>query len=182
MAADVLDVLAAARGIDAILVVTSDRDAAKLARAVGADVVDDQAASSHSEAAELGVARARRDGARRVLLVAGDCPLVDGADLERVLVAAPAAPSVVIVTDRHGSGTNALLLTPPDVIRPSFGDGSRHRHGRLADAAGASCQVVSAPTLELDIDTPQDLALLSAGIRPIRAPRTQDTLRALGAR
>ena len=40
--------------------------------------------------------------------------------------------------DRHGTGTNALLLTPPDVIEPSFGDDSRARHERLAQEAGAT--------------------------------------------
>ena len=43
--------------------------------------------------------------------------------------------------DRHGTGTNALLLTPPDVIAPSFGAGSRERHERLAREAGADVRV-----------------------------------------
>ena len=42
----------------------------------------------------------------------------------------------MIVPDRHGSGTNALLLDPPTVITPAFGPGSFARHAALAAAAG----------------------------------------------
>jgi 2-phospho-L-lactate guanylyltransferase len=69
-------------------------------------------------------------------------------------------PDVVIVPDRHGTGTNALLLTPPDAIGPSFGPGSRERHEQAAQAAGAHWRVVEPRSLVLDVDTAEDLAAL----------------------
>ena len=73
----------------------------------GAIVVEDAHESGQSAAAALGIARALAEGAERVLCVPGDCPALDPAELERLLAEPPAtAPRVVIVPDRHGTGTN----------------------------------------------------------------------------
>jgi 2-phospho-L-lactate guanylyltransferase len=88
------------------------------------------------------------------------------------------AREVVIVPDRHGSGTNGLLLSPPDAICPSFGADSRARHERLASEAGVSWRIERPSSLLLDIDTGEDLAVLRerlAGER-VRAPRTRAVL------
>src|SRR5437764_14715631 len=61
------------------------------------------------------------------------------------------------VPDRHGTGTNALLLTPPDVLAPSFGPDSRRRHLADAQTAGVPAEVVELDSLALDVDTPDDL-------------------------
>ena len=62
-----------------------------------------------------------------MLLVPGDCPALDPGEVA-TLLARQGRAGVVIVPDRHGAGTNALLLSPPDVIEPSFGPGSFARH------------------------------------------------------
>ena len=67
---------------------------------------------------------------------------------------------MVIVPDRHGAGTNALLLSPPDVIEPSFGPGSFARHAARAHAAGTTVRVAEVRSLGLDVDTPDDLHAL----------------------
>ena len=79
----------------------------------------------------------------------------------------------MIVPDRHGTGTNALLLTPPDAIAPSFGAGLvRAPRGARARAAGATVKVATLPSLGLDVDTPDDLAALRARARrPARRRR-----------
>ena len=53
---------------------------------------------------------------------------------------------MLVVPDRHGTGTNALLLQPPDVMAPSFGEGSHARH--LGNARGAG---IAAETVELAV-------------------------------
>ncbi len=153
MAERVLDALAGCARLDAVLVVTGDGAARELAAARGFEVVDEPELAGHNAAAELGIARAVALGARRALLVPGDCPLLTAAELDALLDRHP-GPGVVVVPDRHGTGTNALLLSPPDAIRPSFGPGSRDRH--LAAADGAVLDEV--PGLLLDVDTPDDLA------------------------
>jgi len=94
---------------------------------------------------------------------------------------ASAARSVTIVPDRHGTGTNALLLSPPDAIDPSFGPGSRDRHVAAAERAGVPHRVQEVPGLALDVDTPGDLAALSSELELYRghAPATRGALRQL---
>ena len=105
----------------------------------------------------------------------GDCPALDGAAIEALLRAAPPPPSVTAVTDRHGEGTNALLLAPPEVIEPGFGPGSLQRHRERAAASGAAWHTVELPGLLLDIDTADDLAALRASLSSA-GPRTRAVL------
>lgn len=158
MVSDVLRALRRSKAIDQIVVVTAEPIASALAASQGARVVADPAERGHSEAALLGIATL--EDVDRVLLLPGDCPALAPADIDAVLAAAPPAPSVVIVPDRHGSGTNALLLSPPDVMTPAFGPDSRPRHEGTAAAARVEHVVVDVDGFALDIDTPEDLAAL----------------------
>jgi 2-phospho-L-lactate guanylyltransferase len=164
------DVLVAARrstGINAVIVVTSDRSAARIAGGYGASVIEDTA-SSHSEAATLGITRAVAQGATRVLLIPGDCPLLSPTEIDALLELSAKRPSAMIIPDRHGTGTNALLLAPPDALTPSFGEDSCQRHFELAQAQGATAEIVEVPSLSLDIDTGEDYALLQTTIASSR--------------
>jgi 2-phospho-L-lactate guanylyltransferase len=89
--------------------------------------------------------------------------------------------AAVIVPDRHHEGTNALLLSPPDAIQPSFGPGSLKRHVEAAAAAGVSHRVERVPSLAFDVDTSDDLAVVVAAIEERHgvAPRTRGALRQL---
>ncbi len=80
--------------------------------------------------------------------------------------------------DRHGTGTNGLLLAPPDAIPPSFGPDSCERHRALARAAGVRWRIERPPSLLLDIDTGDDLTALRARLSAerVRAPRTRAVL------
>jgi 2-phospho-L-lactate/phosphoenolpyruvate guanylyltransferase len=159
MLCDVLNALAAS-AVDEIIVVTAGDAVRRLASERGARVIEDRE-EGHNAAAMLGIAAALRAGADRALLVPGDCPALDGAEVDELLDRPHGSPSVAIVPDRHGTGTNALLLRPPDALQPSFGPGSCSRHAALARAAGIEHEVVSVPSLALDIDTPEDLAALA---------------------
>jgi 2-phospho-L-lactate/phosphoenolpyruvate guanylyltransferase len=166
MVADVLLALAHTDAIERTIVVTREPLVADAARAQGAIVIDDQAEAGQSAAASLGVRRALREGFERVLCVPGDCPTLDPTELDALLgQGVPgdrSRPSVVIVPDRHGTGTNGLLLSPPDAIAPSFGPDSCERHHALALAAGVDCRLERVPSLLLDIDTGADLDTLRA--------------------
>ncbi|HWT95820.1 MAG TPA: 2-phospho-L-lactate guanylyltransferase [Solirubrobacteraceae bacterium] len=161
MASGVLDAVCGAVQVNRVLVVTSDLDAGVLARRAGAEVVHEPGLLGHSAAASLGVARAVELGALRVLLVAGDCPLMQSADVDALLTAFPVdAPGVVVLADRHGTGTNGLLLSPPAAIAPAFGPGSRERHAALAADAGVPCVVEERTVFAHDVDTLDDLAAI----------------------
>src|SRR5437763_9775231 len=149
MVGDVLAALGRVPGLDDLVVVTAEPAAADAARAAGAHVVHDPEEAGQSAAAARGIAVARERGAERVLLVPGDCPALDPGEVGRLLERPEGA---VIVPDRHGTGTNALLLAPPDVIAPAFGPGSFARHAARARAAGAAVNVCELRSLGLDVD------------------------------
>jgi len=113
-----------------------------------------------------------------VLLVPGDCPWLSARELSALLDRPGERPEVVVIPDRHGAGTNGLLLKPPDAIAPSFGANSCERHRALALAAGLDCRVQRVPSLLLDIDTGADLDVLRARLaaHPARATRTRAVL------
>jgi len=165
MLADVLLALAQSASIERTIVVTREREAAAAAREHGASVLEDEAERGQPAAAALGVRLAMAEGFERVLCVPGDCPALDPAELDALLQAPSDERAVVIVPDRHGTGTNGLLLSPPDAIAPSFGAGSCERHHALALAAGVPCRVERLPSLLLDIDTGADLEALRERLR-----------------
>ena len=179
MVADVLTALSAVDGLDDVIVVSAQEDVRALAIATGFAAIDDPLGQGQSPAAGLGVAAAIERGADRALLVPGDCPALHPGEVARLLAAIPRPPEIVVVPDRHGTGTNALLLAPPDVIAPSFGPGSRRRHEALARAAGTALRVEDVPSLGLDVDTADDVLALRSLIAtgaPSRARRTREVL------
>jgi 2-phospho-L-lactate/phosphoenolpyruvate guanylyltransferase len=181
MVADVLDALAHSEAIEQTILVTCEQSAAQVAVALGAIVVADDTETGQSAAAALGIARALGEGFERVLCVPGDCPALEAAELDALLYAHSGdagGSAAVIVPDRHGTGTNGLLLTPPDAIAPSFGPGSCERHRALAHSAGLTCRVERVPSLLLDIDTGSDLDALRERLaaHPTGALRTRAVL------
>ncbi len=111
MVADVLLALAQSASIELTIVVTCEPSLPETAREHGALLIEDTAEQGQSEAVTLGVQRALADGFERVLCIPGDCPALDPGELDALLSRAEQR-SVVIVPDRHGAGTNGLLLDP----------------------------------------------------------------------
>ena len=182
MFSDVLVALKRARSLDAILVVTADRGAQRIAGAYGARLLDD-GDGGHNYAAARGIGAALDDRFERALLVPGDCPALDPTEVDELIGADVRAPSAVVVPDRHGTGTNALLLSPPNAIEPSFGPGSRDRHVHAARTADLDYRVADVATLALDVDTPDDLRELRSYLDGVRggAANTRGMLRRLDA-
>jgi 2-phospho-L-lactate guanylyltransferase len=159
MFSDVLVALGRVPDLERIVVVSGDRVAQAIGEAYGARIVDDDE-RGHNTAAMRGIEAALEAGLERVLLVPGDCPLLSPEDISSLLVRPSGEREAVIVPDRHGTGTNALLLTPPDSLAPSFGPDSRRRHYEDARTTGVSAEVVELESLALDVDTPDDLEAL----------------------
>ena len=181
MFSDVLAALRRSRRIDEIVVVTDDPAAQSLAQD-DATVLRDDRRAGQSEAALVGIGHAIAGGFDRVLLVPGDTPLIDSDEVDRLLERTAADRiSVGIVADRHGTGTNALVLAPPDAMLPSFGPDSLARHVAMAEEAGVSHRLELADSLAHDVDTPEDLDALSAALDSGRAgaQRTRGALRQL---
>jgi 2-phospho-L-lactate guanylyltransferase len=107
-----------------------------------------------------------------VLVLPADLPAISPAEVDALIDGAATArrtdaPLVALVTDQHGTGTNALLLSPPSVIDPLFGSASHDLHRAAAAAAGASFLELDGP-LALDVDTVDDLVKAEAALGAIR--------------
>ena len=182
MFADVLASLRRSRRLEEIAVVTADHEAEASVRGERVVVLRDEVRAGQSAAAMIGIAHARATGFERALLVPGDTPLVDPDAIDQLLERSEdEAFAVTIVPDRHGTGTNALLMAPPDAMEPSFGPGSLERHVEAARAADRPYRIEEIASLMHDVDTADDLdALVSAlaGRRAV-APRTRGALRQL---
>ncbi|HYB30434.1 MAG TPA: 2-phospho-L-lactate guanylyltransferase [Solirubrobacteraceae bacterium] len=163
MFADALVALGRVAALERIVVVSGDRIAQRIAGGYGATVIEDDE-RGHNSAAVRGVQAVLEDGIERTLLVPGDCPMLTAADINALLDHPVGERSVLIVPDRHGTGTNALLLTPPDVLAPSFGPDSRRRHLAEASAADVPAEVVELESLALDVDTTDDLEALQLAL------------------
>ena len=156
--------------VDAVVVVSPDAATLSLAAAAGARALPQRGGGLN---AAVGQARdlAVEEGFAAVIVLPGDLPFVDGPAIDALVAAADEdlEPVVVLVPDRHGRGTNALLLRPPGVIDTAFGGDSRDAHERRALAAGAR-YVERDGSLGVDVDTPDDLLLVEEAVRaPERA-------------
>jgi 2-phospho-L-lactate/phosphoenolpyruvate guanylyltransferase len=178
MLGDVLEAIGAARMVEKLIVVSGDENARGIAAEAGAQLVDDPEDSGHPEAALLGIAAAEAAGAETVALLPGDCPLLNPRELDNLLTGLP-QPYVAIVPDRHGSGTNALVLSPPDAIRPAFGPESCERHQQAARKAGIPFGIERLASLALDLDTPADIIALTRELEGGRGQAAR-TAKALG--
>ncbi|HSR93597.1 MAG TPA: 2-phospho-L-lactate guanylyltransferase [Solirubrobacterales bacterium] len=178
MLEDVLEAIGEARSIERTIVVSDEPRAATSATTAGAEVVPDPGEGGHPGAALAGIVRAEQLGAGCVVLLPGDCPLLEPRELDRLLTGLPAS-YVAIVPDRHGTGTNALVLTPPRAIRPAFGEGSCARHVAAAREAGVPFAVEDLASLALDLDTPADVVALARRLEARRG-RAKRTAKALG--
>jgi 2-phospho-L-lactate guanylyltransferase len=160
------DVLSALRGCPSVartIVVTPDQDVAKAAAGLGAEPLVEEASGDLNGAINLAVAHASAIGAARVLVVPADVPLATPREFATLLATAERTGADVALTPSHdGSGTNALVLTPPGVMAPSFGLNSCQRHLTAARSGSLARRVVELAGLGFDVDEPGDLDRLLA--------------------
>jgi 2-phospho-L-lactate guanylyltransferase len=183
MLTDVLAAICEADSIERAIVVTGEGRAERIAlrqaqrSRTPVEVFQEPDDHGHSEAATLGIIRALSLGAECSALLPGDCPLLDPAELDAAL-GRMIPGRVAVIPDRHGTGTNGLLLAPADAIGPAFGPGSAERHRDRAQRAGYEVVTEPLESLGLDLDTPDDLAVLAEAAveHAERAPETAAAL------
>jgi 2-phospho-L-lactate guanylyltransferase len=156
-----LDAVLAVERIADVLIVSPDRAVLEQAGRAGARTLRQRTSGLNAGARE-----ARDDavagGAGVVVVVPIDLPFITPRAVDDVLAAiVDEGASVVLAPDRHGTGTNALALRPPDVIDFAFGTGSRAAHRAAAARAGATYREVDGP-LSVDLDTPEDLVFVES--------------------
>lgn len=165
-----LETLTSLKELEQVLVVSRDPHALTVARRHGARTVREDGQPHLNTALARATVVAKVHATRGVLILPADLPLLEPADIRALIERAKDPPVVVIAPDRREEGTNALLMSPAGLIEYDFGVGSYRRHCEHARKAGARLEVVKLPSLELDLDLPEDLALLDG----FKAPAGQE--------
>ena len=146
--------------VEEVLVISRDPQALSIARQYGARTVREDGQPELNTALKRATVVAQVYATRGVLVLPADLPLVTRDDVLTLIERAGEPPAVVIAPDRHGTGTNALLISPAGLIEYDFGENSFQRHCQRAREAGARLEIVNLPTLGLDLDLPEDLELV----------------------
>lgn len=159
MLAHTLEVLAMCESIHGVLVVSRDPAALAVAREYGVNTVLESGTPELNDALERASEVVKTWGAKRVLILPSDLPLVTVHDVENLLANGHHVRQVVVAPDRREEGTNALVMKPPGLFELAFGVDSFPRHLQRAAEAEAVVSEYRSDTVALDIDLPEDLNL-----------------------
>lgn len=180
MLSDVLKACSQCDQLERAIVVCTDPTVARLARSYGAEVVQDHSPPLGVNAAvTLGQRRAVALGAQAALILMADVPMVCTSDLSLIISSLLTSHGAcVMVPARSGAGTNALAISPPDLVQPRFGTDSRHKYRIEIARTNQHLIELLLTRVALDIDTPDDVLALMQSDGP--GPATRDVLRRAG--
>lgn len=158
--AHTLKILQSVPEIEQTLVISRDPAALALARNHCARTVREEGTPQLNLALKRATLFAKTYVTRGVLILPMDLPLMTPDDISTLVYRSLGIdPVVVINPDRHGQGTNALLVCPAGQIEYQFGPGSFQLHCELAKKSGARLEICDQPNLALDVDFPEDLQI-----------------------
>jgi 2-phospho-L-lactate/phosphoenolpyruvate guanylyltransferase len=158
MLEDVLEALTSCRRFFAgVLVVTSDRTAAEVARCYGARTIQlprDGGINCAIMDALQAIDTSLHDG---LMVVPSDIPQVTHNAFAEAAAAIALPHSLAIAAAAEDNGTNLLACRPANAITPRFGMRSFDQHCVAARRTGVAVHTLSLPELSFDIDRPKDL-------------------------
>ena len=163
---DFFRTIAQVKGIDRVFVVSQEPRALAWARDKVWETIVETAQISESHSVDAASHHCAGQGVQALLRLPIDIPLVLPSDIEALFANMQDAPATVIVPSRDGTGTNALLRSPPALFRSHFGPGSFALHLDEAKRCGALLHVMRNPRIELDVDEIDDLRAAAGMVRP----------------
>ena len=160
MLSDTIRTIRAVRLAEKIFVVTNYQPAMNIAEENGWEILREDRQISESHAVDFASRVCEERGVTGLLRVPLDVPLAQPGDIDELLAVECGAPSLIIASSRDGTGTNAILRTPPTLFPSHFGEGSLAKHLAEAAQAGAQVFIRRNPRLEMDVDDESDLRAL----------------------
>jgi 2-phospho-L-lactate guanylyltransferase len=160
MLADTVHAMRGVRCADKIFVVTNYEPAMQAADENGWQILSEDRQISESVSVDDASHRIASLGFSAVLRIPLDLPLIQSRDIDELLAIECASPAIVIVPSRDGTGTNAILRTPPTLFPSHFGSGSFGKHCAEANSAHAQIHHRRNERLEMDVDDESDLRAL----------------------
>lgn len=160
MLKNTLQTLKEVKEISDIVVISRDSAALSLAREYHTRTVKEDGSPELNLALTRVTRFAEFFSADSVLILPADLPLLNVEVIKEFLSHAEKSPEIVIASDHRQDGTNALLVNPPGGIEYCYGPGSFKLHCEQAKKKGYRLDIVSHPSLQLDLDLPEDLEIL----------------------
>jgi 2-phospho-L-lactate/phosphoenolpyruvate guanylyltransferase len=160
MLADAFRAVSNVQRAEKIFVVTNYAPAMQTARENGWQILAEDQQISESASVDCASRQCETLGITSLLRLPLDLPRVQASDIDELLAIDCPAPGMVIVPSRDGTGTNAVLRTPPTLFPSRFGPGSFAKHCAEAECRGAQIIIRRNPRLEMDIDDDSDLRTL----------------------
>lgn len=160
---NVLNAVIPAFGTRRTIIVSKDAKILRLARNLRIHAVRDRR-QGLNEALKQASAYAKCHGATATLLLFGDLPHVSIDEIKKMIRTARCCPAIVAAPDRAGTGTNALLVSPPNAIEFRFGLNSLRKHRHEAISHRKKWSVFRSAGLAFDVDHPEDVSLLGVDL------------------
>jgi 2-phospho-L-lactate guanylyltransferase len=146
--------------VNRVFVVSSEAQVLEEAKLRGWEAIPETAQRSESDSVDFAARWCAARGVTSLLRLPIDLPLITPPDVRSLFAALAAAPSAVLVPSRDGTGTNALLRSPPALFPSRFGPGSLALHLAEAQRIGADANIVRNSRIAFDVDDPEDFAAL----------------------
>ncbi len=163
MVEDVLAALGAVVELEGVLLLSDDPTAELLAYKYAIEVISETSlgCTGLNNVVNAGRQLLEDRGVRDLLVVHGDIPLLQAADVQRVInLYREPATDLVIVPDTAGDGTNLMLFAVNKAPAFCYGPGSCAAHRASATERGLACAILQHPGMGLDVDEPADLLQL----------------------
>jgi 2-phospho-L-lactate guanylyltransferase len=148
-----------ANQVSQVVVISRSQAVRQLAKQLGAWALV-ESENSLNAALRQGINWVLLKGFDSALILPIDLPLLTVTDIKEMVTLASTSPAIVIAPCRHQEGTNALLLSPPNIIDVAFGPDSFARHMHAARLVGKQPVIYESPTIAIDLDTPEDFQAL----------------------
>lgn len=164
MADDLLTVLGNHPDIDGVLLVSDEPIAHKLAKKYAVELIAESSlpASGLNNVLQSAIAHLASRGVTEAAVLHSDLPLISAHEVSDMVARYRALkkPALLLAPDRHGTGTNGLVLSPQHPPELNFGENSFFKHCQQAQSLSLTFQSFTSKGLSLDIDNAEDLLQL----------------------
>ena len=155
---DVLLAISSSLLVSGVLIVSNEVRARYAVERLGGLFLEEEAGLSAS--VEQAGKWLVKHGQRGMLIIPGDVPLVSSSEIDEIIKSHRGDKALTIAPDAAKDGTNALCVSPIQLIKFSFGKASFAKHIASAEQLNLAPTVVNLSGLALDIDNPLDLQIL----------------------
>src|SRR5260370_5175001 len=160
MLADTIRAVRGVRCAEKVFVVTNYEPVMQLAEENQWEILREEQQIPESDSVDAASKIWEQKGVTGLLPLPLDLPLIQSSDIDELLTVECQAPALVIVPSRDGTGTNAMMRTPPTLFPSQFGNGSFAKHLAEAERAHARVMVRRNARVEMDVDDEADLRAL----------------------